>query len=77
MPTIIIIQGFSFFFYSNEHEPMHVHIEKDNKTVKFNLIPIDLIKSKWFKASELIIIRLLVEGNLELFKQKWDEYFYN
>jgi hypothetical protein len=29
MPTILLISGFRFFFYSNEsQEPMHVHVSK-------------------------------------------------
>ena len=28
MPTLLNIDGFKFFFYSNEHEPKHIHILK-------------------------------------------------
>jgi len=27
MPEIFRFFGFSFFFYSKEHEPIHVHVE--------------------------------------------------
>ena len=27
MPEIFWFFGFSFFFYSREHEPIHVHVE--------------------------------------------------
>ena len=27
MPEIFRFYGFSFFFYSREHEPVHVHVE--------------------------------------------------
>ena len=27
MPTVFIIEGFRFFFYSNDHAPMHVHVQ--------------------------------------------------
>lgn len=27
MPEIFRFYGFSFFFYSKEHEPLHVHVE--------------------------------------------------
>lgn len=37
MPTVTIIKGYRLFFYSNDHEPLHIHIEKDNKTAKYNL----------------------------------------
>ena len=77
MPTIINVKGFRFFFYSNDHDPLHIHIEKDSKTAKFSLAPVELLKSKKFNASELKVIRIIIEGNIELLKQKWNEYFNN
>jgi hypothetical protein len=77
MPTIIYIEGIRFFFYSNEHSPKHVHIEKAEKTAKFNIEFVELIKSSRFNASELKLIRNLVEENQQLLIQKWDEFFSN
>ena len=53
MPTIFYIDGFRFFFYSNEHLPKHIHIEKAEKTAKINLENVELVKSLGFNASEL------------------------
>lgn len=75
MPTVTVIIGFRFFFYSNDHNPMHIHVEKDNKTAKFKLAPVELLKSKKFNSSELRKIRIIVEENVELFSLKWNEYF--
>ena len=77
MPTIIIIDGFRFFFYSNEHLPKHIHVEKAEKTAKFNIEFVELVKSYRFNANELKIIRNLIEKNQELFNQQWDEFFSN
>jgi hypothetical protein len=78
MPTVLRIKGYRFFFYTNEHLPIHIHIEKDNKTAKFNLEPIvELVYSRKFKASELSEIRKLVAENVEFFINKWNEYFNN
>lgn len=44
MPTIIIIYGFRFFFYSNEHLPKHIRVEKAEKTAKFNIEFVELVK---------------------------------
>ncbi|WPR76481.1 DUF4160 domain-containing protein [Algoriphagus sp. NG3] len=74
MPTVLRVNGFRFFFYSN-HLPKHIHVEKSGKTAKFLLYPSQLVKSKKFSASELSEIRTLIELNLQLFDQKWDEYF--
>lgn len=75
MPTILRLNGFRFFFYTNEHLPKHIHVEKGEGTAKFNLFPVELVKSKRFRAYEINDIRKLVSENLELFKDKWDEYF--
>lgn len=77
MPTVFYIDGFRFFFYSNEHLPKHIHIEKAEKIAKFNIETIEIIKSSGFNASELKQIRNLVEENQETLKQKWDEFFNN
>jgi hypothetical protein len=75
MPTVLRVKGFRFFFYSNDHTPIHIHVEKDNKTAKFYLEPIELEKSRGFNAKEIGELRKLVNSNLELFKNKWNEYF--
>lgn len=77
MPTLLISNGFRFFFYSNEHLPIHVHIEKDNKTAKFNLENVELVKSRGFNAQDLKVIRIIIFQNVEFFKDKWNEYFNN
>ncbi|MBE0499452.1 MAG: DUF4160 domain-containing protein [Campylobacterales bacterium] len=28
MPTVLRINGFRFFFFSDEHLPLHIHVEK-------------------------------------------------
>ena len=77
MPTILVIDGFRFFFYSNEHQPIHVHIEKAEKTAKFNLENIKLVKSSGFNGKDLKLIFNLVKENQELLIQKWNEFFNN
>jgi len=77
MPTIFNQKGYRFFFFSNEHVTIHIHIEKEKKTAKFEIDPVLLIKSRIFNASEIKEIRNLVEENNELIKDKWNEYFSN
>ena len=38
MPKIFEYLGILIFFYSNEHEPIHVHAKKENLKVKQNFI---------------------------------------
>ena len=77
MPTVLLIDGFRFFFYSNEYLPKHIHIEKAEKTAKFNLENVELVKSSGFNSTQLKTMRNLVEVNQELLIQKWDEFFSN
>ena len=54
---------------------MHIHIEKDDCSAKFNLEPLELVKSKKFTSKELKEIRILVEEYTQLFKSRWNEFF--
>ena len=75
MSTILLINGYRFFFYSNEHLPKHIHIEKAEKTAKFNIDFIELIKSRQLTTSELREVKRIIEQNQQFFIQKWDEFF--
>lgn len=47
MPTVLIIEGFRFFFFSNEGvEPPHIHVEKADAYAKFWLQPAQLVHSE-------------------------------
>ena len=41
MPKIFEYFGFIFYFYSNEHEPIHVHVIHGSKESVFDLIMMD------------------------------------
>jgi len=38
MPDIYRYFGFVFFFHSNEHDPIHVHVQHDHKESVFDII---------------------------------------
>jgi len=38
MPEIYEYFGLVFYFYSNEHDPIHVHVKKGDKETIFDLI---------------------------------------
>jgi hypothetical protein len=75
VPTILKAKGYRFFFYSNDHSPIHIHVEKGGKTAKFDLNPVILSQSSKFNAKELKEIRTLVQQNQTIFKSKWDAFF--
>ena len=62
MPTLFIVFGFRFMFYSNDHEPVHVHVIKDQKhEAKFCVNPVKLIENNGLKASELRLAESVIE----------------
>ena len=68
--------GFCFKFYSNDHEPVHVHVTKDGHEAKFNLEPmVELVFNRGFKKHELTIITGIIEENTAILVERWNEYF--
>lgn len=66
MPTIFTEDGFRFFFYSNDHEPIHVHVRKGDAEAVFNLSPaVHLRESVGFKLHELKRAQELAETHRE------------
>lgn len=77
MPTIFIIFGLRFFFYSNDHEPIHVHVRSGDAEAKFKIEPIELIENKGLKNREISLAESIIEENIEIIKERWNEYFGN
>ena len=76
MPTVLLAEGFRFFFFSNEGtEPPHIHVERGDGYAKFWLEPVDLAETEGLKNQELRRARLLVIQHRVEFMEKWREYF--
>ncbi|OYU83726.1 MAG: hypothetical protein CFE24_09965 [Flavobacterium sp. BFFFF2] len=76
MPTILFLNGYRFFFYSNENnEPIHVHIEKADATGKVWLEPINAAYFIGFTAREEREIMKMINQHVAEFIKKWNEYF--
>ena len=77
MPTLLVVNGFRFYFYSNENdEPIHVHIEKAEGNAKFWLEP--TLKEEYsygFTTNQKKEIKRILENNQEQLKNAWNEYF--
>lgn len=73
-PVLMNKDGFKIFFYSNEHEPKHVHVLKGDDYAKVNLEDLSVIKN-YFKRNELRKALEIVENNRFEFIRRWDEYF--
>lgn len=76
MPTVLRERGFRFFFYADDRaEPRHVHVQRETRTAKFWLEPIECERSSGFSRSELMDIYRLIAQRRELLLQKWNDFF--
>jgi hypothetical protein len=76
MPTVMRIGAFRFYFYSHEpNEPPHVHVDRDMATIKVWLDPVEVAKSRGFRAHEISGIVTMVEEHRTRLLEAWHEYF--
>ena len=76
MPTIFILFGYIFKFYSDDHEPIHVQVVKDGKEAKYNVHPeVKQVFNHGFKKHELSMIESIIEENKEVIIERWENYF--
>ena len=75
MPTILEKDGYRFFFYSNDHHPIHVHVRYGGGEAVFNVeSEVELRESQGLKLRELSKAERLAEENKKLIIEKWHEY---
>ncbi len=76
MPTIFRDGPYRFFFYSGDREePVHVHIERDDKIAKVWLDPIRLHSSGGFNRVEISNILRVIEYRQETMMEAWNDFF--
>ena len=74
MPTILVIFGLRFYFYADEHLPIHVHLENGDGLAKIELEPeIKLVENKGIKPKDIKRAMSIVEQYKEEFIEKWEE----
>ena len=77
MPTVLRVDGYRFFFYSNENsEPPHIHVEKGSAEAKLWLEPVFApVYFEGFNSREENEIIKIAREELPVFIKKWYEYF--
>ena len=76
MPTVLRVGAFRFYFYSHEpNEPPHVHVDRGEATIKMWLEPVEVAKSRGFRAREINGIVKLVEEHHDRLLEAWHEHF--
>lgn len=78
MPEVFNLFGYSFYFYSKEHEPIHIHVEGEEGLVIYDLIDGEFIlrkeKGKVKASSKKKIVKALKEHK-NLIVEVWKEHF--
>ena len=73
MPTVLRSGPYRFYFYSHDliNEPPHVHVDRDDLSVKFWLNPVALASNLGFNASELRKIEKIVSEHQDELLERW------
>ena len=74
MPTLLKEKGFKFFFYANEHEPMHIHVMKGDDFAKVNLEDMKVVRN-CLKPKDLKTALTIISDHRDEFKRRWHEWF--
>lgn len=76
MPKIFEEDGYRFFFYSNEHRPIHVHVRRGGGEAVFEVERgVELRESQGLKVAELSKAEQLANEHRQLIIQRWNERF--
>lgn len=75
MPTILFLFGLRFFFYSEEHLPVHVHVENGDGRAKIDVETAEVIENKGLKPKDLKRAVDAVRLYREDIINSWNEYF--
>lgn len=76
MPTLFIIFGIRFFFYSDDHDPIHVHIDYQGKFAKIEVEPeVRVIYNHGVSAQIIKKALKTVENYKEDIIEEWHSYF--
>lgn len=76
MPTVLRVGPFRFFFYAGDRdEPLHVHVECEDKIAKFWLDPVRLQRSGGFSRTEIGRIQKVIATHHSHLMEAWNEYF--
>ena len=83
VPDIFTYFGFIFSFYSNEHEPIHVHVEHQSRMTIYDLIVVngDLVevrsrnKGNPLSAKDDKVAREFIDKYWPNIVEKWVNFF--
>ena len=62
-------------FVLNDHEPVHIHIVKDDCEAKYNVNPIQQVYNRGYKKREIALIESIIEENQDVIIDRWKTFF--
>ena len=77
MPEIFRFFGYSFFFYSREHEPIHVHVEGNNGYAIYDWVEDAFVLRETYgiKNNDQKRIESVISENKDIIIKRWKEHF--
>ena len=77
MPEVFRLFGYSFFFYSREHEPLHIHVEGNDGKAKFDWNGSNFVVTERqnIKAGDFKKIKKAIDENAQLIIKFWNMHF--
>ena len=79
MPVVLRIRNLRFYFYSNEHEPKHIHVTDGRRRpgleVKIELESLKISKVKGFSKRDVNQIVKIVAAYQQHLLDEWEGYF--
>ena len=79
MPTLLLIMGWRFFFYSNEkNEPIHIHCQKAEKECKYwldiNNFALEEAYSYNMNNKDKRDVKKIVFEYFEFIEREWNKF---
>jgi hypothetical protein len=80
MLTVLVKNGWRFFFFSNEgNEPMHIHITKAEKSCKFFLneieLEVSLVYRKNMRDRDVRDVKEIILENFNYIAESWKKFY--
>ena len=79
MPTILLIDGWRFFFYANErNEPIHIHCRKAEKECKYwlDVDNFDVLEAYTYNMNnkDKRTVKKMIFEYFEVIEKSWDDF---
>jgi hypothetical protein len=72
MPTVLRVEGFVFSFYSNDHEPPHVHVRYAGSRVVIEIVSERIRDVAGLSDADVAYARRLVRAHCAELLAAWD-----